>query len=272
MFMLNKQMSLSERISARGILHEFSDGPAAEEARFFAELEHKYGAVLFIPGLDRVLLALHRLRGKRGLTLAEDMAIIEERARLLDALENAFTRAADNKSVSANTIVDSFRVFQKETDETDAVARVTVQRVAFTIQFRLTMDYSSLSAENKRFNDTVLAELAGEYAAFLQLLAVPPEAKEWSRQLRSWNNNISRDTINIYVARIIELSAEIADFIREKNIQEEKEIKLLEKRREELAGFKLPAALRRAIADRLGLNPEDLDPAVARKAAEITTG
>jgi hypothetical protein len=35
-----------------------------------------------------------------------------------------------------------------------------------------------------------------------------------------------------------------------------------------LAGFKLPLALRQAIADLLGLKPEDLDPAVARRTAE----
>ena len=103
---------------------------------------------------------------------------------------------------------------------------------------------------------------------FLQLLTATPEAKEWGERQIFLNSNINNNIINSYVARIIELSAEIADFIREKNIQEEKELKLLEKRREELAGFKLPAALRKAIADQLGIKPEDLDPAVARREAE----
>ncbi|MDR1453533.1 MAG: hypothetical protein LBJ25_06135 [Candidatus Margulisbacteria bacterium] len=185
--------------------------------------------------------------------------------------EDAFTWAADNKSVHVNTIVDSFRVFYLEaiTDETSETGHIILGRIAFNIQFRLIMDYSSLSEENKKFNNTVLAQLAGEYTEFLQLLTVPSEAKEWARMQRFLNNNVSSDTINKYITRIIELSAEITDFIREKNIQEEKEIKLLERRREELAGFKLPPALRRAITDLLGLNPEDLDPAVARKAAEV---
>ncbi|GBR74723.1 hypothetical protein NO1_1850, partial [Candidatus Termititenax aidoneus] len=250
---------------------EISSELAVEEAQFFAEIKHNYGIVHFIPGLEQTLLALHRLRGKRGKTLAEDAAIIEERARLLNAGENAFARAAGNKLISANEIIYSFRVFHGETGQASAIERTTAQRVAFTIQLRLTMDYGSLSAENKIFNDTVIAQLAGEYIAFLQLLTATPEAREWEYQQRVLNYNVYRSTTNNYVTRIIELSAEIADFIREKNILEEREARLLEKRREELAGFKLPLALRQAIADLLGIKPEDLDPAVARhKAAEVS--
>jgi hypothetical protein len=275
MFILQKQISmpslpLSERTATGGILNENSNELAVEEARFLAGLKHKYGVAEFIPGLEQSLLDLHRLRGRHGGASAENAAVRAERARLLQSGENAFTRAARNKSTPANAIADSFRVFylEIETDEISVTEHIILGRIAFTIQFRLTMDYSSLSAENKRFNDTVLVQLAGEYIEFLQLLIIPPEAREWARQQRSLNNNVYNDTINSYITRIIELSAEIADFIREKNIQEEKETQLLEKRREELAGFKLPPALRQAIADLLGLKPEDLDPAVARRAAQ----
>jgi hypothetical protein len=144
----------------------------------------------------------------------------------------------------------------------------TEREIAFIILPRLIRDRHLLSEENKAFVDTTIVKLAKEYELFVLLTTPSRVTQEWKQNLEKEYLDNSSEVLNYCIARVIELSSAIADFIREKNIQEEKEKKLLEKLREELTGFVLPAGLRQAIAQKLGINPEYLDPAVARRKAE----
>jgi hypothetical protein len=145
---------------------------------------------------------------------------------------------------------------------------LTTRSVAHILSPRIKQDRVKLSGDLQDFADTTLVKLAKEYELFVLLTTPSSVTQEWKYNLKSVHLNVSNEALNYCIARVIKLSSAIADFIREKNIQEEKENKLLAKLREELTGFVLPAGLRQAIAQKLGIKPEDLDPAVARRKVE----
>jgi hypothetical protein len=226
----------------------------------------------------------HRFRAGRNAVMTlyryfnggTDIEILPENIVDLESQVGSFyiEFIASNKGISADEAVIALCVselFILNTSE--STGKIVLGKMAFASRPHLAAEYDQLSDDGKAYFNDVIVPLAAEYAVYILLTSPSVEVQEWQDNLKATQFDISNnETLRNCIARVMKLSSAIADFIHEKNIQDEKEIKLLEKRREELAGFKLPAALRRAIADRLGLNPEDLDPAVARKAAEITTG
>jgi hypothetical protein len=205
----------------------------------------------------------HKLRGWHGRTPLAEAERIAELNKVNSAIA-ARISSIDN----TNDAVGAFWLFVKVIAAgSELTSDIDTQRhIAFSLRPRAQRDRAQLSAFLQEFADTTIETLAKEFE-LAWLLTASEHTPGWEAKLYSAYPNA---TINIieYGNNVIKLASAIADFIREKNTQEEKENKLLEKLREELTGFVLPAGLRQAIAQKLGIKPEDLDPAVARRKAE----
>jgi hypothetical protein len=224
----------------------------------------------FHPELRQLFDESHKLRSWRGRTTEAEITRVADLAAANKRIENFFNRHSHDSNIDINDLVGAAMYFIVVVANPDYAADAfTTRFVAHTLSPRVKQDRARLSGDLQVFADTTLTKLAKEYEELLDLLtASSSETQEWKHNLKKEYLDNSNNVLNYCIARIIELSSAIADFIREKNIQEEKEKKLLEKLREELTGFVLPAGLRQAIAQKLGINPEYLDPAVARREAE----
>ncbi|GBR77408.1 hypothetical protein RDn1_067 [Candidatus Termititenax dinenymphae] len=275
MFYLRKIASFSEQVASNGISLNAPRSAVREIARnVISETDRLKSKAIYSVYLEntpeiRDLFRKNdtlRVQISRGSSKAEVAGLIEEISQNNVVLDQLIEDAVRNEIIADMDLLVYWEAFFEDFWANPEPDSRRAERMAHTFRPRLQKNYDRLSDYGKELFDMIIKPLALEYELG-ELFTKSEEISAWYSSLKETHTELDVASFQVFKSK---LYSKVGEFIIEKNMQEAKEEKLLEKFREELAGFGLPKALRHRIADMLGLRPEDLDPAVLRRIASET--